>query len=476
MKIKHDIIVVGSGPGGALTANILKENGHDLILIDSGAFYNILNTDHYSIMEMEKKYKFGGITPTYGNPKITYVEGECVGGGSEINSGLYHRLPDDILNNWVKDYHVKNLSNSDLNEHYNQIEKDITVSYYPNDNDIPKASKKLHEGAQKLGWESKEIPRWFKYDNYGQSGIKQSMTETYLAHYIKNDGKVYSNTKALKIEKNKKGWRIICLNKEDGNKIILDANYVFLCAGSINTPFLLRNSGFKNNIGNSLKVHPTIKVIAKFSEKINSDTMGVPVHQVKEFSPQYSFGCSISTKPYLALGLIDYSEQLDKLEEEIFNLATYYAMIVPEGRGTIRKIPFFNDPFVSYSLKNADLKLLSVALSNLSLLLFEAGAESIFPSISNYECLNEKNDIKKIPKILSRKDTNLMTIHLFSSCPMGENKSKCAADSYGKLHGESNLFINDGSLLCSAPGVNPQGGIMAIARRNVFHFMNNIIK
>lgn len=66
---------------------------------------------------------------------------------------------------------------------------------------------------------------------------------------------------------------------------------------------------------------------------------------------------------------------------------------------------------------------------------------------------------------------NLMTIHLFSSCPMGEDRSKCAADSFGHIHGFKNLFINDASLLCSAPGVNPQGSIMAIARRNALKFL-----
>ena len=43
-------------------------------------------------------------------------------------------------------------------------------------------------------------------------------------------------------------------------------------------------------------MHPTIKVIAEFDEIVNFKNMGVPVHQVKEFSPLISFGCSISSK------------------------------------------------------------------------------------------------------------------------------------------------------------------------------------
>ena len=67
-----------------------------------------------------------------------------------------------------------------------------------------------------------------------------------------------------------------------------------------------------------------------------------------------------------------------------------------------------------------------------------------------------------------------MTIHLFSSCPMGENKNLCAVNSYGKLFGYNNIYINDGSLLPNAPGVNPQGTIMAIARRNILNFIENL--
>jgi len=35
------------------------------------------------------------------------------------------------------------------------------------------------------------------------------------------------------------------------------------------------------------------------------------------------------------------------------------------------------------------------------------------------------------------------------------------------------LYINDGSMLPDSPGVNPQGTIMAMARRNAFHFLDN---
>jgi choline dehydrogenase-like flavoprotein len=65
-------------------------------------------------------------------------------------------------------------------------------------------------------------------------------------------------------------------------------------------------------------------------------------------------------------------------------------------------------------------------------------------------------------------------VHLFSSCPIGEAADFSAANSFGQLHGYRNLFVNDASLLCTAPGVNPQGTVMAIARRNALHFSKDL--
>ena len=51
-----------------------------------------------------------------------------------------------------------------------------------------------------------------------------------------------------------------------------------------------------------------------------------------------------------------------------------------------------------------------------------------------------------------------------------------AADSFGKIRGYENLYINDASMLPDSPGVNPQGSVMALARRNAAHFVDRIGK
>jgi hypothetical protein len=55
--------------------------------------------------------------------------------------------------------------------------------------------------------------------------------------------------------------------------------------------------------------------------------------------------------------------------------------------------------------------------------------------------LTHPKDLDKIPEQLPIKQTNLMTVHVFSSCPMGENLQKCAVNSFGKVHGFNNLLL-----------------------------------
>ncbi|GIU90795.1 MAG: hypothetical protein KatS3mg010_1894 [Acidimicrobiia bacterium] len=66
-----------------------------------------------------------------------------------------------------------------------------------------------------------------------------------------------------------------------------------------------------------------------------------------------------------------------------------------------------------------------------------------------------------------------MTVHMTSTVRIGEDRERTGADSFGRVWGYRNLRVNDASLLPDAPGVNPQGTIMALATRNAEHFLQS---
>ena len=459
-------LVIGSGPGGAITACRLAEAGKEVLILEEGELFREGFCAPFSLAEMAAKYRSRGLTPALGNPPVTYVEGKCAGGGSEINSGLYHRTPPEILERWRREFEVEGLEEADLRPHFEEVERDLSVGLLPHA--APAASLKLHEGALALGWKSVEVPRWYKYAD--GKGTPQTMSRTFLPRAMKAGAQLVSRMAVTSFRQEGSGWVVHA--RSGARKLEVRCEQLFLCAGAIQTPALLRRSGITEKIGNSLHLHPTVKVVARFPERVNETGQGVPVHQVKEFSPELSFGCSISTPEYLGLALLDHPSELPHLEQNWPQMAIYYAMAAVETTGTVRVLPGVRDPLVRYQVAKRDMRILASGARHLSQLLFAAGAEQLFLSVGGVPALRRGADLDQIPVSLPRGRTNLMTIHLFSTCPMGENRRRCATDSFGRVHGFPNLFINDASLLCTAPTVNPQGSIMAIASRNMAHLLH----
>jgi choline dehydrogenase-like flavoprotein len=426
--------------------------------------------------ELELKYRNGGLTVALGPVKIQYAEGRCVGGGSEINSGLYHRTPPEILEAWAKDFRVEAIAERDLIPHFEACERDLSVSTQPSNS--PAASHKLSEGAQRLGWTSLEVPRWFKFDTEGAHGKapgrRQSMTETYVPRALRAGCRLMANTRVRSLRRESSAGRWVLNAEHVGadrrvQSVRVEAESVFVCGGAIQTPALLRRSGITRNVGSSLRLHPMVKFIAQFPDEVNALDMGVPAQQVKEFAPSMTFGASISTPPHLAMGLRDHPDAASLSSWR--RMAVYYAATLSSGSGSIRCLPGYQDPLVRYRITAEDLRRLSEALQRLGMLLLEAGATALYPSIAGGHRIASPAEVSDLSRTLDPVRTNLMTVHLFSSCPMGEDRTRCATDSFGKVHGLENLYVSDASLLCSPPGVNPQGSIMALARRNALRFL-----
>jgi GMC oxidoreductase/putative NAD(P)-binding protein len=176
--LRCEIAVVGSGPGGAITACLLAEAGRDVLLIEEGPFLPLESCTPFSLEEMLQKYRNGGQTVALGKDKLAYVEGRCVGGGSEINSGLYHRTPPEVLEQWRKQFNVQGLTEAELLPFFEANEGELSVSLLAGP--PPAASLKLHEGAARLGWKSLEVPRWFRHNGSATGGERQSMTRTFV--------------------------------------------------------------------------------------------------------------------------------------------------------------------------------------------------------------------------------------------------------------------------------------------------------
>jgi choline dehydrogenase-like flavoprotein len=182
-----------------------------------------------------------------------------------------------------------------------------------------------------------------------------------------------------------------------------------------------------------------------------------------------SFGGSASQPGLVALALTDHWELMRQAVTEWRQIAVYYAAITSEGRGRVTALPGMRDPLVTYRLTARDRALLGRGLARLALVMLEAGAHEVYPSFRGAPIVRNRADLAQLSGRFTAAAASVMTVHLCSTVPMGEDRAVAAADSFGRLHGSDNVYVNDASLLPDAPGVNPQAAVMAISTRNARH-------
>lgn len=437
--VEADILVIGSGPGGAMTAAILAEAGLDVLIVEEGPDLSVESTPSYSMAEMDQKWRAGGLTTTMGKTNVTYIEGRCVGGASEINAALYHPPHDETLDGWARDFDIREFSAEGLAPEFDWLEAQVGVN--PRQEGEAPNSKLLEAGARALGWRTTEIKRFWTYP-----GGRRSMSRTLIPRAVAAGARLRAETRVLKLHT--RGRRALYATARDAaGPLRIDFERVIVCCGAVQTPSLLRRSGIKKKVGDSLRLHPMVRIAARWDNPINDPSFGVPVRQVEEFKPALTLGCSHSSQAHIALWLDPDHPHKRQVMADWRNVAVFYAAVCGEGRGSVRSLPMLNEPLVRYELTDNDRRLMEQGVQRLEQLVRAAGAQEVYK-----------------PAELA-----VTTIHLFSSCPMGEH-SDCPVDSYGRLKALDNVMVNDASLLPTSPGVNPQATIMAIARRNARHW------
>ena len=463
----HDceVLVVGSGAGGAPTAAVLAEAGIDVVVVEEGDWVEQGSVVPFSLEQMDRQYRAGGVTVALGRPSIAYTEGRCAGGGTEINSGLYRRPGEATLARWRTGWSIRDFTDDEFFATCDEIEQALSVQTVPGTH--TPASERLRRGAASLGWDHDEIPRWMTYPDGGDaaSGRRQSMTRTYLPRAIAAGARLLCGHRVVRLVTDRGRAFRAELTGPEGEPATIDFDDVVVCGGAIQTPALLQRSGFRRLVGRGLAVHPTVKLAARFDEAVNVAD-DVPVHQVKEFSPDLSFGGSASHPGLVTLALTDSWSTMRSAVTDWREIAVYYAAITSEGRGRVTAVPGTVDPLVTYRLTRRDRALLGQGLARLALVMLEAGAREVYPSFRGAPIVRDRGDLATLTDRFRATAASVMTVHLCSTVPMGEDVTRAAADSFGRVHGSANVFVNDASLLPDAPGVNPQASVMAVALRN----------
>jgi hypothetical protein len=458
-------IVIGAGPSGRVTALELIKNNKEVLLIEKGYEYTIPEKKH-SGDEFLKKWKNSGLASSIGNINLQYSSASCFGGGSEINSGLFHKLDKEFYKK-IYDNNDK-ISNQAVNNQFEKLTED-----YDTEKKTSIALTKLKElyklSSQKLNWKIENLKRF--YSNKNDKYEKKSMTNSLLNDYLKLNGEILLGYELIKIQfyTNKKCKLV--LKKKNLLKTLTCENLFLCCGAPYSLKILHKNNLIKKKINNNFHFHPMIKIIGKFKDKVNSKKgLEIINSQITEFYPKYIIGNAASSIQFLKISTYGDTEAYNDVSKN-FDYMSIFHCTFSEGSSKFLYLPFIKEPIIKYQFSKDEIQKFRDGIFSLVNFVLNCGAEYVYLLGNKISKVNDINLIK-INKIFE-KDLNLSSVHLLGGLKMGKNKD-CPLEIGGKLRNNKiNIYINDSTLICEKLLKNPQNAIMTIAKTNMEIFLKN---
>ncbi len=361
-KLSCEVLVIGTGAGGASVAATLAAAGADVLMVEEGPYIPAAEAPAGLSRSMPKMWRGGGLLTTLGS-QVAFAEGRCVGGGTEINSAIFQPTPDSVLQQWAAANSIGDFSSASLKPYFDRAAAVVNASRTPGPASPPTAI--LARAGQAMGWQVSELERGQR-DCVGTNlcsaacptGGKQSMTATLIPQALAQGARLLAQARVRKLIT--AGARVtgaeLRVTGGDGkhHSVSVSTETVFVCAGTTQTPALLARSGIRSEAGRSFQLHPTIRLLARFADPINAQRYRLPLVAITEFMPELRFGGSVFTLPTYGMALAeDWKNRADRLADYGHH-AIYYAMIKPDGVGRIRTLPGIDEPVTSYALTERD--------------------------------------------------------------------------------------------------------------------------
>lgn len=472
-----EVAVIGSGSGGGVAANLLNEN-YEVGIFEKGSYANgEINNETFGYHNFYETY---AMQQTRGY-KVLLLAGSGVGGGTSINWTTSLRTPDNVLSEWDSLTGQNNYFNSSsFKSSMDFVCQQLNVSEA--NNRIPKKEVKLAEGLSQNDISYKIIPRNTNNDQCLESGFStfghsdESINSSYKTWFPEdkfNSQNVYSNTsvKYLTIS----NGRATHINVEkNGNVQQIAVDKVVLAAGSLNTPNILLNSGYKNkHLGQHLKLHPVSGVAGKFSEEQRpwAGTMQ-GIYSDDNLFMKDNYGYLLEGLPmHPSLFFPFFPNNSDNFGDFIKSYNYWSGSIVLTSDKSSGSIINKNPQHLwDYNLNDFDHSNLLHGLENLVRANYSAGAEEIMvaasPTMHWKKSSNQSIEefISKVRKIKNEPFRILLgSAHQMGTARINPDPNNGVVGLDGKVHGLDNVYIVDASTFPRCSGVNPMISIQSMS-------------
>lgn len=488
IELTCDVVVVGSGAGGATVAAEFAEAGYEVIVLEEGSYYRTKDFTPNATDMIRKMYRGGGATMAIGSPPVLYQEGSAVGGSTVVNGGMSWRTPDQILERWSREAGIDHIQSADMEYYFERVERRINVALQDPES-IGRDNQLLKAGADKLGW--KVIPNTRNQVHCPGSnncafgcptGAKQSALVSYIPRALHYGARIFSDVRAAQITRDGKRatgvtGHVIAANGDKQAKVVVHAKLVVSSCGSVHTPALLHRSGFRSRsrrLGHNLSLHPNSKLVAIFDEPVRGWEGVHQAYQVREFHDQGFLFAAVNVPPsVIAMTSPQYGQEMADLMALYDRTVVAGLMVEDTAVGHLKMLPG-GHPQAFYQLNDYDAEQLIRGTALLAELLFETGAKRILPPFAGVGELKSVDDLRKLYRNkIPKSSMEVLTVHIMGSACMGGDPSSSVTDMYGLVHDTEGLMVADASLFPSPVGVNPMQTIQALATRNSHHVLQS---
>jgi len=471
----YDIVVIGSGPGGAMVAAQLAAAGLGVAVLEEGHWSEPADFPLDYARASARLYRDHGLSTMLGKTPTPYLQGKAVGGTSVVNGAISWRLPEDVFAGWLANDPGlgRGLDWDALQAATDAVEQRLHIR--PTDPAVAGPKNLLMaRGADALGLAHRPIARnVVGCQGSGRclqgcpNGAKQSMDRTYLRDAEAHGADIYSGARVERILHD--GVRARGVLAAVGPDLWLQLHArkaVVLAASAVGSPLLLLRSGLDHGpVGEHFACHPGTSVSGHFGTDVRcweGATQGHEVIGLRHEGLKFeALGFDVSV---LAARLPGVGRALHHSLSHMHRDADWGVAVKSSAQGRVRSV--LGRTVVSWSPSAHDIQRARRGVAVLGRMLLAGGAERVFLGVGGWQApltTAAQLDAFERDGPLHPTAYQLVATHLFGTCKMGSDPASSVVGPDFAHHRLRQLYVADSSVFPSNTGVNPQTSILAMA-------------
>lgn len=477
--IQADVVVVGSGAGGAVAAAALTEAGLKVVVVEAGPQVTPADMTRDGPEFMRRFYWEGGIRMLRGSGFYPSMSGRCLGGSTVVNSAIMFELPPWVRDIWIAEDNLEVLRGPELDAAYQRVLTKTKTAPTPMDA-MGKRNLLTRDVLDHAGMKSKPLPRAVHGCRASgdcltgcASGAKQSVDRAFLPDAVDQGAEVYTcapvervltqGTKAVGVE----GHVVHPVTRERLGAFRVRAPRVLMAAGTLHTPVILQRSGIRagGKVGGTFQCHISgfaMGIMDKPTDPWIGATQGWGAFSDRvrgmKFESLWAPTALIASQ-WGGVGH-DFYEMLPHIGRSLMIPLVYRANVTGSVRAKRNGMPD-----AKVHIPKEEMWVVMSEVKRVVDSMLDLGAEYVYTGVTGVpgRIRTHAEAELLLSKRITPRDVTMTANHTFSSCRMSASADKGVVDPHGKVFGMEGLWLCDASIFPSASAVNPQATVMALS-------------